>query len=109
MNAPPRNGRTAVNIDEDVEMICEQIEGLKRLGRQELVSEGERYNFSIQWGAVMSGRLPRLTHYCAQRLLTDTDTGRFRSLCDELRAVSPTAGRLGLPCPTVSAGPDTAG
>lgn len=108
MSAPPQNNPTAVSIDDDVEVISEQIDGLKQLDGQESVSEGERYNFSIQWGAVLAGRLPRLVHYGVRELLTDTDAVRFRALCDELRTVSPLTDRLGLACPSLPAATDTA-
>jgi len=95
MSVAPEN-RAPVSVDEDVEFLAEQITALKELGRQESVSEGEIYDFSIRWGAALAGRLPRLAHYNALGLLTDADVRRFLSLCDELRGLSDLAERLGL-------------
>ena len=39
----------AITIDDDVECLTEQIEALKQLGRQDQVTDGEKYDFSIRW------------------------------------------------------------
>lgn len=93
------------NIDDDVALVTEQIHALKRLGDQISVSDSEIYDFSIRWGTVLAGRLPRLTHYRAHGLLDDADEHRFQSLCEELRAVAPLAARLGVALPAVPESP----
>ncbi len=99
-----------VSIDEDVELLREQIEALKQLGRQDDVSDGEIYDFSIRWGTALAGRLPRLVHYSGQGLLDETDQREFESLSRELRELSSLAARLGLAEPVLSPEPErTAG
>jgi hypothetical protein len=92
--------RAPVNIDADVEILTQQVETLRELGQKES-SEGEVYDFSIRWGVALAGRLPRLVHYSSQGLLNAADQRRFQSLCDELRAVSDIANRLGLVRPVL--------
>ena len=82
---------TAVDIDNDVQLITEQIKALKELTQQdeeEPISEGRRYDFSIRWGTVLAGRLRRLLHYSSLGRLSDADVRRFHVLCAELRALS---------------------
>ena len=81
----------AVDIDNDVELITEQIKALKELAQldgQEPIGEGQRYGFSIRWGTVLAGRLRRLVHYSSLSRLSDADVQRFHALCDELRTLS---------------------
>jgi len=89
----------AITIDDDVECLTEQIEALKQLGRQDEVTDGERYDFSIRWGTALAGRLPRLVHYSSRGLLDETDERRFQALCDELRELSELIERIGLTQP----------
>ncbi|WP_082969832.1 hypothetical protein [Mycobacterium sp. E3305] len=95
-------GRAPVTIDTDVELLAAQIQALEALGRKDLVEDGEVYDFSVRWGAVLAGRLPRLVHYSSLGLLDDADRHRFESLCADLRRVSESAERLGLPRPVLS-------
>lgn len=94
-----------VSIDEDVELLREQIEALKQLGRHD-VSDGEIYDFSIRWGTALAGRLPRLLHYSGQGLLDETAQREFESLGRELRELSSLAARLGLAEPVLSPEPE---
>lgn len=77
-----------VGVDDDFEWINEQVQALKQLGEKEELAEGESYDFSIRWGTALAGRLRRLVHYSAQRMLTEADERRFQALCDELRGLS---------------------
>ncbi|OBG63560.1 MULTISPECIES: hypothetical protein [unclassified Mycobacterium] len=95
-------GRAPVTIDADVELLAAQIQALEALGRKDLVEDGEVYDFSVRWGAVLAGRLPRLVHYSSLGLLDDADRHRFESLCADLSRVSESAERLGLPRPVLS-------
>lgn len=90
-----------ISIDDDVEMLTEQVDALKQLGEKESVSDSELYDVSIRWGTALAGRLPRLVHYSALGQLGDADGQRFRSLCDDLRAVSPLAAKFGLAPPAL--------
>ena len=78
-----------ITVDDDIDWLTEQVEALRELGRQEHVSDGEKYDFSIRWGTALAGRLPhRLVHYSSRRLLESADEERFRALCDDLRGLS---------------------
>ncbi|MDT5226400.1 MAG: hypothetical protein QOH94_193, partial [Mycobacterium sp.] len=57
-----------ITVDDDIEWLTELVEALKELGRQEQVSDGEKYDFSIRWGTALAGRLPRLVHYSSREL-----------------------------------------
>jgi hypothetical protein len=81
----------AVDIDNDVELITEQIKALKELAQADdeaPITEGRRYDFSIRWGTVLAGRLRRLVHNSSLGRLSDADVRRFHALCDELRTLS---------------------
>jgi hypothetical protein len=91
-----------ITIDDDVEWLTELIKALKELGRQDEVTDSEKYDFSIRWGTALAGRLPRLVHYSARGLLDDADEHRFKALCDELRGLSELIDRIGLTQPAFS-------
>jgi hypothetical protein len=91
-----------ITIDDDVEWLTEQIQGLKQLGQQDDVDEGQKYDFSIRWGTALAGRLPRLVHYSSRGLLDEADERRFQALCDELRGLSDLIDRIGLTQPVFS-------
>jgi hypothetical protein len=91
-----------ITIDDDVEWLAEQIHALKELGEQDEVTESEKYDLSIRWGAALAGRLPRLVHYSSRGLLDDADEHRFQALCDELRGLSDLIDRIGLARPAFS-------
>jgi hypothetical protein len=91
-----------ITIDDDVEWLTEQIQALKQLGRQDEVTDSEKYDFSIRWGTALAGRLPRLVHYSSRGLLDDADEHRFKALCDELRGLSDLIDRFGLTQPVFS-------
>ncbi|MGE2814453.1 hypothetical protein ACQI5H_04805 [Mycobacterium heidelbergense] len=112
MSATQNPTRTAVEIDDDVELITGQIKALKELGKkddEEAISEGQRYDFSIRWGTVLAGRLRRLVHYSSLGRLDHADERRFQALCDELRALSHLIDRFRLAQPNFTeAAPATA-
>lgn len=102
----PAEHRVLVNIDDDVELLRDQIEALQQLGRQEAVSDGEIYDFSIRWGTALAGRLPRLVHFSSQNRLDEAAEEEFESLCDELRKVSELAAQFGLAEPQFTPEPE---
>jgi len=112
MSATQNDTRAAVDIDDDVELITEQIKALKELGKKDdeaPISEGQRYDFSIRWGTVLAGRLRRLVHYSSLGQLEDADESRFHALCDELRTLSHLIDRFRLAQPVFTvAAPATA-
>lgn len=90
-----------ISVDDDVALLTEQVEELKRLGIDGPAGDGEVYDFSIRWGTALAGRLPRLIHYYRLGALSNTDAHRVRTLWDELRAVSALAAGYGLACPAL--------
>jgi hypothetical protein len=92
-------------VDDDIEWLTEQVEALRELGRQEHVSDGEKYDFSIRWGTALAGRLPRLVHYSSRGLLEPADEYQFQALCDDLRGLSDLIAGMGLVQPVFSAAP----
>jgi hypothetical protein len=88
-----------ITIDDDVAWLTEQIRALEELGRQDEVTDGEKYDFSIRWGTALAGRLPRLVHYSSRGLLDEADEHRFQALCDELRGLCDLIDRIGLAQP----------
>jgi hypothetical protein len=107
MSATQNPTRTAVEIDDDVELITGQIKALKELAKmddEEPINEGQRYDFSIRWGTVLAGRLRRLVHYSSVGRLDDVDERRFHALCDELRTLSHLIDRFRLAQPNFTEG-----
>jgi hypothetical protein len=98
MTATPES-QTPIGVDDDFELINEQIQALRQLGEKEELDEGESYDFSIRWGTALAGRLRRLVHYSAQRVLSESDERRFQSVCDELRGLSELIDRFDLTHP----------
>lgn len=97
--------RAAVDVDNDVELITQQISALKELAKkddEEPISEGERYDFSIRWGTVLAGRLRRLRHYNSLGRLDEADVRRFHALRDEVRTLSHLVDRFRLARPNVT-------
>lgn len=99
----------AVDIDDDLELLGEQIGILRKLdaGNAEF-GEDQRYDFSIGWGTAMAGRLRRLVHYSSLGRLSDADERRYRELCDELRSLSAQIARFGLAQPNFTDSPQAA-
>ena len=113
MSATRGPSRAAVDIDNDVELITEQINALKELARTDdeaPITEGQRYDFAIRWGTVLAGRLRRLVHYGSLGRLDDADVRKFHALCDELHALSHLIDRFRLAQPNFTAArPSTTG
>jgi hypothetical protein len=107
MSATPNPTREAIDIDNDVELITEQIKALTELAKkdaEEPISEGQRYDFSIRWGTVLAGRLRRLVHYSSLGRLDDADERTFHALCNELRTLSHLIDRFRLAQPNFTDG-----
>ncbi len=97
-----------IAVDDDFDWLTELVDALRQLDRQEEVSDGEKYDFSIRWGTALAGRLPRLVHYSSRGLLEPADEHRFQALCDDLRGLSDLIARMGLVQPVFSAAPRAA-
>ncbi len=89
----------AVDIDDDLDVIAEQVAVLRDLNTQPHLSDATVYDFSIRWGAVLAGRVPRLVHYRDRGLLSAADVARVHEVCAQLRELSAPARRLGLAVP----------
>ena len=95
-----------VRIDDDVAFLNEQIEALQKLGQRDDVDDEEVYDLSIRWGAALAGRLPRVAYYDSLGQLGDDDRRRFRSVCDQLRELSPLIERFELVRPRLPGSTD---
>lgn len=107
MSPTQNDTRAAVDIDDDVALITQQINALKELEKKDdegPISEGQRYDFSIRWGTVLAGRLRRLVHYSSLGQLDDADERRFHALCDELGKLSHLIDRFRLARPSFTDG-----
>lgn len=102
--------RAAMNIDDDVDFITEQIQRLEELAEQnsdrDQLNDEDVYDLSVRWGAALAGRLPRLAYFSSSGLLSDHDERRFQSLCEELRELSPLVERFKLARPDLEDCPD---
>jgi hypothetical protein len=111
MSANPLNN-TAIDVDDDVAFIAEQLQRLKELGLRDdahdsnVFNDEDVYDLSVRWGTALAGRLPRIAHYSANGSLADADECRFQSLCDELRALSPLIEKFRLTRPDLADYPD---
>ncbi|MDD4867209.1 MAG: hypothetical protein PHQ28_08870 [Mycobacterium sp.] len=102
--------RAAVNIDDDVDFITEQIQRLKELAQQnaerDQLNDEDVYDLSVRWGTALAGRLPRMAYFSSSGLLSDGDERRFQSLCEDLRGLSPLVERFKLARPDLEHCPD---
>ncbi|ORA21008.1 hypothetical protein [Mycobacterium arosiense] len=105
MSGAPDNG-TPVNIDDDVALLTEQIDAVKRLGQRDDVDDEDVFDLNIRWGTALAGRLPRMAHYSSLGQLCDADQRRFESLCDQLCELSPLIKRFDLTRPKLPGSTD---
>lgn len=94
---------TPAGIGADLEMIFAELRALGELASDPEKSgdEWRVYDFSIRWGALMSGRLLRLEHYHQAGELAGEHKRRYQRLRQDLRAARPEIERLGLTLPRV--------
>jgi hypothetical protein len=62
------------------------------------------YDFSVVWGTLLAGRLPRLAYYSGKGALCPSEQARFDTLRAQLRDAVPMIERLSLAKPTAAAG-----
>lgn len=105
MSVASQDGKP-ISIDDDVAFLTEQIEALRQLGQRDDVDDEEVYDLSIRWGTALAGRLPRVAYYDSLGQLGDDDQRRFRSLCDQLRELSPLIKRFDLAQPQLPGSTD---
>lgn len=85
----------------DIDVLFEQVAALRALA-DDPVRAGDPgcvYDFSITWGAMVAGRLPRLNYYLHRGELSDEQRRRFRELSAQLAAVHDLVTRFGLAPP----------
>lgn len=87
----------------DIDLILAEIEALRQLSSDpdKGQDKGRVYDFSIRWGALLSGRLERLEHYHRRGELTPDEQQRYAGLKAQLREVLPLAEQLRVGRPTV--------
>lgn len=102
MTDEPASSRV-VGVDADLDLMFAQIRALRELTSDpdEAQDDDRVYDFSIQWGVLLSGRLQRLAHYHRRGELAPGEQARYDDLRAELRDALPLAERLGLPRPAV--------
>lgn len=74
-----------VDVAADLDILFDQVRALRELGADPglTAEDGRVYDFSIRWGTMMSGRLPRILHYLDRDALTSADRARFDRLATE--------------------------
>jgi len=93
---------TSEGADADLDFLFGQLDQLLRLAKNpDAASDGDqRYDLSIRWGVLLSGRLQRVLHYARRGELTVNEQERFVELCSRLRDAAPVARALGVADPT---------
>ncbi|RMI30405.1 hypothetical protein [Nocardia stercoris] len=88
--------------ERDLDLLFDQLDRLHQLVRDDpgLSADSDGlYDFSIMWGVLLSGRLPRLAHYSDQGRLSAAGQARFDELRNRLRKAAPLIARLSLAKP----------
>ncbi|WP_063010728.1 hypothetical protein [Nocardia kruczakiae] len=92
------NRSGTVDVGEDLDILSEQLRGLRELAADPdlTAADGVVYDFGIRWGAMMSGRLPRVVYYRERGALSVADRDRFDRLIEEFADAATTIERLRL-------------
>lgn len=100
-NVSDSNG--VAGVAADVDMILAAVETLRELASDPDKGQDKAriYDFSIRWGALMSGRLERLEHYHRRGELAPDQQRRYAGLKSQLREVLPLVEQLHVGRPTV--------
>jgi hypothetical protein len=90
-------------VTADIDLILAQVEALRQLAsdRDKAQDKARVYDFSIRWGALLSGRLERLEIFYRRDELTPDEQARYAELKSQLREVLPLAEQLKIGHPTV--------
>lgn len=83
----------------DLDLLFALVADLYRLANDPERAENEHavYDFSIRWGALLSGRLQRLHHYYHRGRLDPGERERYEQLAGELDRARPVLDRVQLP------------
>lgn len=97
------NSNGVAGVATDVDMILAEVEALRELAAdpEKAQDKARVYDFSIRWGALLSGRLERVEHYHRRGDLTPDEQARYAELKSQLREVLPLAEQLKIGRPTV--------
>ena len=100
MNEEHRVGRPE-GTDVDLDVLFAQLEQLHKLASDPDAAENgdKRYDFSIRWGVLLSGRLQRLLYYESRGELAADERQRFEELREQLEDAAPVARKLGMADP----------
>ncbi|MFC0862149.1 hypothetical protein ACFHYQ_07550 [Sphaerimonospora cavernae] len=107
MNDELVNGEQRIaGVSADLDMLFDEVEALRVLADdpQASADQAQVYDFSIRWGTLLAGRLPRLDHYYRRGGLTPDERARYDTLRAALRDALPAMERLGIARPTVPLG-----
>lgn len=99
-------GHRVVGVTADLDMLFGEVEALRELARDPQASADpvRVYDFSIRWGTLLAGRLPRLEHYYRHGGLTPGERARYETLRAALREALPAMERLGVARPAIPLG-----
>ncbi|TSE00961.1 hypothetical protein FOS14_04115 [Skermania sp. ID1734] len=97
---------TVIGADTDLDILFEQVKLLRELAANPdlAADDGKVYDFSIRWGAMISGRLPRLAYYHDRGVLSEHQRARYGQLCSDLNSLASDMQRLKLPRPKIITG-----
>ncbi|WP_433501169.1 hypothetical protein ACQP1K_13170 [Sphaerimonospora sp. CA-214678] len=107
MNDELVNGEHRVaGVAADLDMLFGEVEALRELAGdpQASADQARVYDFSIRWGTLLAGRLPRLEHYYRNGGLTPDERARYDALRVALREALPMVERLGIARPSIPLG-----
>lgn len=101
---------TPGRFDVDIEMLAGCVDRLHELAGDPSAANDpdQRYDVSIRWGVLLSGRLRRLLHYEQRGELPAEEQQRFDELRERLYEVASVAWQLGLADPVGVLDPNTA-
>lgn len=95
----------AVSAGRDLDLLFAQLDRLRKLAQnpQRSAECDEVYDFSLVWGTLLAGRLPRLAYYSRMGALRPCEQARFDALQAQLRDAAPAIERLSLAKPAAAA------
>lgn len=90
----------AVGAGADLDLLFGQLAELHALAADGAKDDpGRLYTFTVVWGALLAGRLPRLDYYAQRGRLSAAEQKRYRDLRRELDEARPMIDRLGVAPP----------
>lgn len=92
---------SADGVGADLDVLFAEVAALRALAddRRRTADSGSMYTLAVEWGAMMSGRLPRVHYYFERGALTDDERRRYGELVVQLDDVAHLVDRFGLARP----------